>query len=83
MDKVEQYRTVILRILEQYAQRQYANLDSANEIIVDRQRDHYQVVTIGWQRYKHVHTTTLHFDIVDGKIWIQNDQTEHGRRDAV
>ena len=78
MDTVEQYRAIILQILEQYAQRQYANLDSVNEIVVDREHDHYQVVTIGWQGYKRIHATTLHFDIVDGKIWIQNDQTEHG-----
>ena len=78
MDTINQYRTYIQEILEQYAQRKYANLDAINEIIVDREHDRYQLVTIGWQRYKRIHATTLHFDIIDGRIWIQNDQTEHG-----
>ncbi len=49
-----------------------------NEIITDRENDRHQLVTLGWQRYERIHANTLHFDIIDEKIWIQNDQTEHG-----
>ena len=33
---------------------------------------------MGWQGYKRIYACTLHFDIINGKIWIQNDQTEEG-----
>ena len=78
MDKIDRYRRIILDILEERAKIIYANLDAQNEIIVDRDRDRYQLATIGWKGYKRIHTATLHFDIIDGRIWIQSDQTEHG-----
>lgn len=78
MDKIIKYESIILKILEEYAAIRYANLDASNELIIDRENHRYQVVTIGWDGYKRVHTATLHFDIKGGKIWIQQDQTEHG-----
>ncbi len=78
MDKIKKYEAIILKIMKEYATIRYANLDAKNEMIIDRENHHYQVVTIGWDGYKRVHTATLHFDITDGKICIQQDQTEHG-----
>ncbi len=78
MDKIKKYEAFILQIMQEYAAIPYANLDASNELIVDRENHRYQIVTIGWDGYKRVHTATLHFDIKDGKIWIQQDQTEHG-----
>jgi hypothetical protein len=31
----------------------------------------YQVITKGWQGTNYVHDCPMHFDIIDGKIWIQ------------
>lgn len=76
--KIAHYRSIIMNILQHYASIRYANIEGANEMIMDEQQHRYQVVTIGWQGYKRIHTSTLHFDIRDGKIWIQSDQTEHG-----
>jgi hypothetical protein len=78
MDKVTKYEMIILQIMREYAAIPYANLKANNEIIVDKENHRYQVVTIGWDGYKRIHTSTLHFDIIDGKVWIQQDQTEHG-----
>ena len=78
MDKVKRYRTLILKIMKEYAAEKYANFDAVNEIIADKENDRYQLITMGWQGHKRVHACTLHFDIINNKIWIQNDQTEHG-----
>lgn len=75
---IEKYQSIILQILEAYAQIRYANLEGENEIIADKENHRYQLVFSGWQGYKRVHACTLHMDIRNGKIWIQNDQTEHG-----
>ena len=78
MDKVKTYQSIILKILEDYASVRYANLDAVNEVVADKENHRYQVVTIGWDGYKRVHSCPLHFDIIEGKIWIQQDQTEYG-----
>lgn len=78
MDKLLKYENLILSVLERYATIEYANLQAVNEIIADQAHHRYQLVTIGWKGYKRIHACTLHIDIIDGKLWIQNDQTEHG-----
>jgi hypothetical protein len=37
--------------------------------------DRYQLMRVGWQEMKCYHTT-MHFDIKDGKIWIQQNMTD-------
>ncbi len=48
------------------------------EMIVDKEHDHYQVLSVGWNKLERVHGTLIHVDIRDGKIWIQHDGTEEG-----
>lgn len=76
MDKVTNYRNIILGILKEYATFQYLGIEGKNEVILDKENERYQVVTLGWQGYKRIHDCPLHFDIINGKVWIQNDQTE-------
>ena len=78
MDKVNQYEAHLLKILEDQAAIPYANLNAENELVIDHERRRYQLVTVGWEGSRRIHTVTLHYDIVDGKIWIQQDQTEYG-----
>ncbi|NET74499.1 MAG: XisI protein [Sphaerospermopsis sp. SIO1G2] len=33
---------------------------------------------IGWNNDKYLHATPIHIDMIDGKIWIQYDDTEEG-----
>ncbi len=48
------------------------------EIIFDTERDRYQLVYVGWRDSKRVYGVVLHVDIIDGKIWVQQDGTEVG-----
>jgi XisI protein len=42
------------------------------EIICDTEHDHYQLTYIGWEDQQRIFNLILHFDIKDGKIWIQH-----------
>jgi hypothetical protein len=33
---------------------------------------------VGWDRQRRVHGCLVHIDIIDGKLWIQQDGTEDG-----
>ncbi|WP_225977609.1 XisI protein [Nostoc sp. CENA543] len=48
------------------------------QTIFDTERDHYQLVYVGWHNSKRIYGTVLHLDIIDSKIWIQQDGTEVG-----
>lgn len=48
------------------------------EIILDKERDRYLLVEVGWQNGYRIYGAFLHLDIIDGKIWIQHDGTENG-----
>jgi ketopantoate reductase len=74
----EQYRTIVTQIITKYAQFQPAIGDIECEIVIDEQRDHYELLHVGWKHNRRVHGSVIHVDIKDDKIWIQHDGTESG-----
>ncbi len=76
MDKLTQYRTYVQQLLERYTQYRPAYGEVEVETIFDTQRDHYQVVTVGWHDDQRIYGCSLHLDIKQGKIWIQHNGTE-------
>ena len=76
MDKLKKYENAILDILREYAKIKYANVTGGNQLIADKENYRYQVVTIGWEGNRFVHDCPMHFDIIDGKIWVQQNMTE-------
>ncbi|AOY80521.1 XisI protein [Moorena producens JHB] len=78
MDKIEQYRQFVKHILTEHSQLATStDRDTVKaELIFDREHDHYQLAYVGWQGDKRVFGPVMHFDIIDGKIWIQYNGTE-------
>lgn len=78
MDKIEHYRQFVKQILTEHAEIATSNKDDTvkAELIFDSDHDHYQLLYVGWQRDKRVFGPVMHFDIQDGKIWIQYNGTE-------
>jgi hypothetical protein len=78
MDTLETYRQIIEKVLNEYAQLQYAYGDIQTEVVLDRQSDRYLLIIVGWEGARRIHGSIIHIDIIDQKIWIQRDGTEHG-----
>lgn len=76
MDKTIKYQKAILNILKEYTKIKYANIQGENQLIADKENHRYQVVTIGWEGNKFIHDCPMHFDIINGKIWIHRNMTE-------
>ena len=74
--KLKKYEKAILDILNEYAKIKYANVTGGNQLIADKENLRYQVVTIGWEGNKFVHDCPMHFDIINGKVWVQQNMTE-------
>jgi hypothetical protein len=76
MDKLEKYRNYIENILKEYSQYKPSYGDVEIQLVIDRENNHYQLMTVGWDGEKRIHGIMLHIDIKDGKIWIQHNGTE-------
>lgn len=78
MDKVVKYRQLIKDLLTNYAS---PNTDSNKELeeqlVFDAERDHYQLLSVGWQNKKRIYFCLLHLDIKNNKIWLQENSTDY------
>ena len=80
MDRLAVYRKHIQQLLEERAKRSMKQPSQVEaQTIFDTERDHYQLVYVGWKRNGlRDYGCLLHLDIKNGKIWIQYDGTEGG-----
>ena len=78
MDKLEKYRNIVKRILNEYAKLKPAYGEIEVETVFDENKDHYIMTNIGWEDGKRVYGNIIHVDIINGKLWIQYDGTEDG-----
>lgn len=76
MDKLKIYREFIQEILTRYAKHDVGDDSVDVQLIFDTQHDHYQWMNVGWHGSKRVYHCFIHFDIKDGKIWLQQNYTD-------
>jgi hypothetical protein len=50
--------------------------DVKYRIIGDRENNSFQLLSIGWRGNHYMFGPIFHFDIIDGKIWMQCNNTE-------
>jgi hypothetical protein len=81
MDKLTEYRQLLKRLMGEYARlyrlRPTPNVETL--LLCDEAQDHYLLMDLGWTAdEERVRRTILHVRIRDGKIWVEEDETEHG-----
>jgi XisI protein len=76
MDKVTQYRECVQTLLRQYAKDDVSSDEVEVQLIFDIERDHYQWMNVGWQEFNRIYRCIVHFDIKEGKIWLQQNLTD-------
>ena len=76
MDKLQHYRQVIQQILQKHAQISAGQGDIEPELICDTEHDRYQLLYVGWDGDRRVFGPVMHFDIKNGKVWVQYNGTE-------
>jgi hypothetical protein len=72
------YRQIIEKLLREYVDFLGQDETIQQELVFDHERDRYLLVETGWHNDKRIYGPFLHFDIKDGKVWIQHDGTEDG-----
>jgi XisI protein len=78
MDRLNRYRDIIENVLTERAGPPNPRHSVERQLIFDRARDRYLLMKVGWRDDWRVHGCPIHVDIIDDKIWIQEDGTEDG-----
>lgn len=78
MDQLDQYRDTIEQVLKELAAVPHRYGQITDRVVCDRRTDNYLWLSEGWNKARRVHHCITHLEIINGKIWIQKDQTEDG-----
>ena len=76
MEYLNDYQNIIKVLLEESIAELSDDADFETQLICDRERDHYQLVSLGWQGHRRFYSVLIHLDIKDGKVWIQRNDTD-------
>ncbi len=76
MGQIEVYRQIIMDLLKEYSSYSQPNDTIASQVIFDTERNHYQLLGIGWQGERRVLHPSIHIDIIGDKVWLQHDMTD-------
>ena len=75
MDKLNRYRAIVRQLIDEYARYKPSHGEIDTEAIADCEKDHYEVMHVGWDGERRVHGSVVHIDIIGGKVWVQYDGT--------
>ncbi|MEM8526389.1 MAG: XisI protein [Bacteroidota bacterium] len=78
MDRINELEKLLKTFLEEYTEEVYKDNDSeiSTELIYDDERNHYQLMRIGWGKSHFHYSCLFHFQIKNDKIWVLNNNTE-------
>ena len=78
MDSRVNYSDIAKHVILDYAALYAQGGITSLRPVFDEQRLSYLLLDIGWQDDQYLYNAPIHLDIVNGKIWIQHDDTEEG-----
>jgi hypothetical protein len=76
VDKLNFCRQSIRDLLTSYDADERQKNERESQLIFDRDRDHYLWLYLGWNGYQRIYFTIIHFDIKNGKVWLQHNATD-------
>ena len=86
MDRLDQYREILYKILSQYTPMMSKPVSGASlqenritsSLIVSEDRNHFMVITEGWEGKRRIHSLTFHAELRKGKLWMHHDGIDRG-----
>jgi hypothetical protein len=77
--KVKKYQEEIIKLLEYYNSIQSISPkadEMYDQLIIDEKHDHYAIMSVGWEGTRRIYYPVFHLDIINDKIWVQEDATD-------
>ena len=79
----EKLKSAVRSVFEDLARGGIQEPGTQERLIMDNERGHYQLLSIGWTDSRRAFDVYAHVDIQDGLIWVQVDNTERGIADEL
>jgi len=77
MDKAINFATIINETIHNYVkERPITDQDVSYKLIADAAEQQFQLVLMGWSNNTRIYHVLFHVEIINDKIWIQEDNTE-------
>lgn len=77
MDKITHYQNILSELLNEYGNIQKTLTPLVkNQMIIDRERNQFQLLSVGWHNDRYIYTVAFHFVIIENKIWLQQNNTD-------
>jgi XisI protein len=74
---IRKYENIIISTLSEYAEMFNQQRDGLEAtVIVDKIGRHYQLLNCGWWKETYQFYVIFHFDIKEGKVWLQENRTD-------
>ena len=79
MDRITFLQNKLIEVLEDYLleMRQPSNQNIDFVSITDMNKNHFQIIAMGWEGHKRIFNLLFHVDIIEDKIWVQEDKMEY------
>ena len=81
MDKILKYQKILRHVLNAYAADNIPKPQKPDDmqirLLFDDENKHYQVLYTGWRKGEQTFSVLFHFDIIDGKIWVQRNISDY------
>lgn len=78
MDKITKYQNIIIDFLKEQAKpTKGISEDIRREVIIDRESNNFQLLHVGWKESYYQFFVAFHLSIINDKIWLQWNRTEH------
>ena len=79
MERVTFFQNKIHEVIEEYLSelRQPINKDIEFMPIDDTNKNHFQIIAMGWEKDERIFNLLFHLDIIGDKIWVQEDKMEY------
>ena len=75
-NQLNSYREIIEQTLTDIANYIPQDSEAPHKTLFDRNADSYGVIEVGWDDYHRVHQFIIHVEIINGKVWVQADNTD-------
>lgn len=77
MDKITMRKQIVRNLVKRIADMVPSLGDVENQTIIDDERGHYLLYSVGWEDSRWVYGSYVHIDVrPDGKVWLQHDGTD-------
>jgi hypothetical protein len=76
MGDVNEYRQIVEKVITDIGAILTSTPELARNVILDRSSDNYLILTQGWENRRRINHAGIHLQIINGKIWIQEDNTD-------